>query len=229
MKKKFINKIFTFCCIVVLFLITTTSFTEVASKTNYSFKFDAIQNSEIVRVGDKVRIRLKISNINAGKEGINTISFKLKFDENFFEDISITSKNNWSITYNNEKDNEEYGKTLAILLSPGVTKDQEIGEVTLKVKENLDAQSGEIKFTEVSTNNGVNLIKEEDKTIKVSLKEEGSQTTTINKEESLGTNLTNQSNVEKNVWIKYVLIAILLIVIVIACIFYKFKSKKHIN
>lgn len=233
MRKNFIFKnVIFFCLIAFLFIAIGTN--NVIGKTNLSFKFSATPNSDIVVEGEIIKINLKISDINAGEEGINTVSFRFTYDENFFEDVSVNSKNNWSITYNDEKDNKERGRALAILLSSGITKDQEIGEITLKVKKNLTLKTGTIKFTEVSTNNGTSIIKEEDKTININLKEVGSETNTINKEESFDTNLKEQINVENNnSWIKFVAIAAILIVIiavviVVICIIRK-KSNANIK
>lgn len=134
-----------------------------------NFKFIATPNATDVESGDTITISLKISDIDAGELGINTFKCLFKYDESIFEEVKITSKNNWSITYNDQKDNEEYGTLLAVLLSAGVTEDQEIGEITLKVKENSEGKTGNITFTEVSTNDGQVTITDTDKTIGINV------------------------------------------------------------
>lgn len=175
MKRKvnsFFNKAIKFCSILAFILIFLVGNVKAVDEGNLSFKFTPAPSATEVKNGDTVKIALKLSDINVGDVGINTFSFKLNYDENFFENVSITSKNNWTITYNDEKDNEEYGKVLAILLVSGVTDDQEIGEISLKVKNNIEAKSGQVKFTEVTTNNGTSIVSETDKTVTVNIKEE---------------------------------------------------------
>ena len=132
-----------------------------------SIKFTATPSATKVDAGKTITIDLKISDINAGELGINTLSCVFKYDENVFENVKITSKNNWSITYNDEKGNEQYGTLLAMLLSAGVKTDQEIGTITLKVKENAKGKTGNINFTKIASNDGKNDIPVADKAISI--------------------------------------------------------------
>ena len=134
-----------------------------------SFKFIATPDKTDAKSGDIITISLKISDIDAGELGINTFKCSFKYDESIFEEVKITSKNNWSITYNDQKENEEYGTLLAVLLSAGVTEDQEIGEITLKLKEDTQGKTGNITFTEVSSNDGQVTITDTDKTIVINI------------------------------------------------------------
>lgn len=132
-----------------------------------SIKFTAAPSATTVDAGKTITISLKISDIDAGELGINTLSCVFKYDENVFEDVKVTSKNNWSITYNDEKGNAQYGTLLAMLLSAGVKTDQDIGTITLKVKENAKGKTGNINFTQIASNDGTNNIPVADKTIAI--------------------------------------------------------------
>lgn len=134
-----------------------------------SFKFTPTASQTRVEAGDTVTISLKLSEIDAGEKGINTFKCTFLYDKNIFEDVSVSSKNNWSITYNDQEGNPQYGTLLAVLISTGVSDDQEIGTITLKVKEGTQGKTGEITFTSVSTNDGKTEISETDKVIRITV------------------------------------------------------------
>lgn len=201
---------------------------DLTNKSDLSFKFDPEVNKTIVEEKDTVTIALKLKDINVGKEGINTFICKLKYDESFFEDVKISSKNNWSITYNNEKDNEEYGKMVAVILTSGVTDNQEIGDITFKVKSGVTTKFSEIEFTEISTNNGTEIVNEESKKIKIWIKEnqnipEETNNTITNLVENTSKGPLPQTSEEK---VSYILIFAIGITFIIAVISYK-RYKKN--
>lgn len=136
------------------------------------FNFVVSPNTTSAKYGDTITINLKVADIDAGELGINTVECILQYDEAMFEDIQIQSKNNWSITYNDRKDNENYGKLLAVLIGTGITKDQEIGTISFKIKNNITAKSGNITFTKVESNDGQNIIPTSDKTVTINIASE---------------------------------------------------------
>lgn len=140
-----------------------------------SFQFTPIPNKTNVKSGDTIMIDLKLSDIEVGKLGINAFSCNFHYDETIFENVQIIPQNNWSITYNEKKDDEKYGTLIAVLLANGVTKEQEIGRISLKVREDAKGKIGQIIFTQVATNDGKELIEEENKTIKITVKDDISQ------------------------------------------------------
>ena len=134
-----------------------------------SFKFEPTISATKVDAGSTITINLKLSDIDAGEKGINTFKCTFLYNKDIFEDVSVSSKNNWSITYNNQEGNPQYGTLLAVLIATGVTNDQEIGTITLKVKEGTEGKNGEISFTSVSTNDGEVEIPETDKVLTVAV------------------------------------------------------------
>ena len=60
---------------------------------------------------------------------------------------------------------------LAVLLATGIKEDQEIGTITLKVKKDTSVKSGTISFTDVSSNDGQNIIKTSNKTVTIKIKD----------------------------------------------------------
>ena len=164
------RKVVSLLAILVILLSILTQTVYAAS----SFRFSATPNATTVKKGDTVKISLRLSDINAGEKGINTFECILKYDEKMFESVKIETKNNWSITYNDEKSNANYGKLLAVLLATGIKEDQEIGTIILKVKKNTNVKSGTVSFTDVSSNDGQNMIKTSNKIVTIKVKDSSS-------------------------------------------------------
>lgn len=136
-----------------------------------SFKFNATADKTQVQPGEEVVITLNLSDIDAGELGINTVEAKLSYDTNIFEEVTqedFKSLNNWSLTYNGEE-TEQKGKILGVIIASGVTEDQTIGTITLKVKEGVEYQTTTVKLTNIATNNGTDIINEEDKSISLEI------------------------------------------------------------
>ena len=136
-----------------------------------SFKFNAISDKTQVQPGEEVVITLNLSDIDAGELGINTVEATLSYDTNIFEEVTqedFKSLNNWSLTYNGEKKKQK-GKILGVIIASGVTEDQTIGTITLKVKEGVEYQTTTINLTNIATNNGTDIINEEDKSISLEI------------------------------------------------------------
>ena len=137
-----------------------------------SFKFTPQTSAKTVKPGDTISIEFSVSDIEVGTEGINTVSTTIKYDEEVFETIKssdFSGANNWSITYNDEE-GERKGDILAVIISEGVTEDQLIGKLNLKVKENIEDQQTKIQFINVKTNDGQNEITNANKEITISIK-----------------------------------------------------------
>ena len=151
----------TYC--LILILISLIVFTPLVKASG--FEFTATPNASSANVGDNVTITISLSNIDIDKIGINTIYTVLKFDEDIFEYVSSTGKNNWSLNFNNIQSNEQYGTLLATITEAGITEEQEIGEITFKIKDKARGKEGKINFTQISTNNGINKIYDEDEIV----------------------------------------------------------------
>lgn len=132
-----------------------------------SFNLNFTANKTTLKPEETVELNLNISNIDAGEEGINTLEAKLEYDTSIFEEVtqsSIQSLNNWSLTYNNEE-TESKGKILAVIIVSGVTQNQDIGKIKLKVKKGVNYTDTTVKLTGITSNNGQELIKENDKQV----------------------------------------------------------------
>ena len=135
------------------------------------FSFLTKANATTVKPGDTVTIDLSVADIDAGELGINTIEAVLEYDKNVFEAVSPTDfagLNNWSITYNNESGENE-GKFVAVIVQDGVTENQSIGKLTLKVKSGVKDQTTNVVFKGIKTNDGTNEIPTTDKTVSIKI------------------------------------------------------------
>lgn len=156
----------------VLILLLIVLFFSIGCVYATGFSFLATANKTEVKPGDTISINLNIADIDAGELGINTIEAVLEYDKNVFEPITssdFTGANNWSITYNNETGENE-GKFVAVIVQTGVTEDQNIGTLNLKVKSGVSKQTTKISFTNIKTNDGSTEISTADQNISVEIK-----------------------------------------------------------
>lgn len=158
--------------LIIIFMISLMLFPTIVQAN--SFKLNVTADKTKLNAGDTVTVSLNLSDINVGELGINTIESIIDYDRNIFEEItssSIQSLNNWSFTYNSE-DTEQRGKLVAVIIASGVTEDQEIGKITFKVKNNVEYTNTKITLKDITSNNGQELIKDENKEVSFQIGEE---------------------------------------------------------
>ena len=151
MKKLFIS-------IIILFFVML-SYTCYAS----TFEFTPQSNKTGVNPGDEVFISMKISDITA-TDGINVVETTLNYDKSIIDSIEFIDKNEWKSTYNSNQ-GELYGKLLYTKMVTGVKDDEEIGVLKVKIKENLDQFKTNITFSQVTSNDGFELMNIGDKVV----------------------------------------------------------------
>ena len=137
--------------------------------TERSLVFTPTPSSTKLNEGEEITITLELSDIKMGQDGINTFGGKLEYDENVFEKVTsddISSQNNWSIAYNDEKKKKK--GTFLATINTRTSKNQVIGIIKLKVKTNLKSQDTEIKFTSLSSV-AEDTVKLDDQTLKFSV------------------------------------------------------------
>lgn len=134
-----------------------------------SFKFTSEAQKEIFKPGEEILVSLDISGIQAGTEGINVVEMSLEYDESIFDSMEFVKANEWDSYYNNNKDNEKFGKLLYTNISAGITEAQSIGNIKFKLKDTLEDMETEIKLISVTSNDGKELIPEGDRIIKIKI------------------------------------------------------------
>lgn len=137
-----------------------------------SFKFKVTANKTEAKAGDEIIVSMEISDIDMGELGINAIESVLDYDDKIFETVTredITVQNNWTMTYNQEA-GAHSGNFLVSNIIAGVKQEQKIGEIKFKVRDDVkQGTTTEIKFKNVTSNDGQNLVKESDKKVTIKI------------------------------------------------------------
>lgn len=131
-----------------------------------SFKFVVSATKTRVKPGEETTVIMKISDIvDVNNLGINALEATLEYDSNIFETVTVNEmegKNNWTITYN-----QQQGNFLVSNIISGIKSEQEIGEIKFKVKKNVGKTRTKIYFRNVKSNDGNNLMPEQDKEVEI--------------------------------------------------------------
>ena len=75
-----------------------------------------------------------ITDIN---EGINTVVGYIEYEQDLFESFEFLGDNEWTVTYNDNKSSELYGKFALITIQNGVTESTKIANLKLTLKGDL--------------------------------------------------------------------------------------------
>lgn len=139
-----------------------------------SWNFHVTPSKTIAKPGDYIQLTMKISEIDMGKLGINTIESVLEYDDAVFETVvrdDFKMSNNWTATYNQEAGSKN-GNFLLSNLVAGIKTEQTVGIIELKVRKDVGAQETVIRFKNVKSNDGKNLVNESDKEIVIKIVED---------------------------------------------------------
>lgn len=133
----------------------------------------SVQSSKSeIKKTEEIVITLKLDEYQNIKNGINAYKATLEYDEDIFEEVlekDFESKNNWEMLKYN-KDTKE----LVAIKKAGSTVPEEVAEVKLKAKEEIEPKTTEIKVKDIVTSDGkkdieveeakvvVNVIKEQE-------------------------------------------------------------------
>lgn len=136
-----------------------------------SFKFVVTASKTRLKAGESTMVTMKISDIvDSNNLGINALESILEYDTNVLEVVTpndMNGKNNWTITYNTKEQN-----FLVCNIISGVKEEQDIGEIKFKVKDNIGPTKTIIRFKNVKSNDGSNLMPETDKEIELIIYED---------------------------------------------------------
>ena len=141
MKKKFLL-IALVIALVVALLINTVS------ASSFSASMTASRNT--VAESTEFTVTVKVSNIDAGTNGINSISGIFSYDTKVFETITssgISGLNGWQPNYF-----PDTGKIL-LLKTSYAKNDEDVLQVTLKTKANTAGKSGVVSFKSIEASN----------------------------------------------------------------------------
>ena len=125
--------------VVVILVLTTQSF---------ALSFTATMNPDKTTVAESTEfmVAVKISNIDAGSNGINSLEGYLEYDTKVFDPISqssIEAVGDWTVKYNSEN-----GKVVLQRLA-FVKTEENVFQITFRTKANTSGQKGTIKFKNI--------------------------------------------------------------------------------
>ncbi|MBP3255410.1 MAG: hypothetical protein J6M60_02840 [Clostridia bacterium] len=145
--------------------------------TDSGYSFDLVTNPDYTKAkaGDEVNIKLKAENIKMGETGLNTIQGYLRYDETLFDEFTIEGIDKWVIEQNKYKDHMMYGKFVLYTMQEGTKEDQNVLNITLKLKQDLKPQTTKIEFYDLKTSEGNISVKTEDAIATIEIYEEKKQ------------------------------------------------------
>lgn len=141
MRKKILLIALVITLVVALLVNTVSASSFVASIT---------PNKTTVAESAEFTVTIKVTNIDAGTNGINTMSGVFSYDTKVFESIvssSISGLSGWSPSYF-----PDTGKI--VLLKTAYTKnDEDVLQITLKTKANTAGKTGAVSFKSITAGN----------------------------------------------------------------------------
>lgn len=124
-----------------------------------SFTATMTPSSTTVPESTEFTVSIKISNLDVGSNGINSMSGYLKYDEDVFETInksSIEGLNGWSPDFNSE------GGKVTLTKGTFVKAEEEVFQITFKTKSGVSGKTGKIEFINIVSSNSETTISASD-------------------------------------------------------------------
>lgn len=163
MKKKFIS---------VLLIIALICFTFSTAVSALSFTATMTPSNTTVAEATEFTVTVKVSNLEVGNNGINSLSGYLKYDKDVFETINksnITALNGWNCSY------EESSGKVSLTKGVFVTSTQEVFQIALKTKSGVSGKSGTISYSNINASNSEDTILATDISTSITVGTEQSQ------------------------------------------------------
>lgn len=184
MKRKVLLIALVIALVVALLINTVSAASFIATMT--ASKTTVAESTEFT-------VTVKVSNIDAGTNGINSISGIFSYDTKIFESItssSISGLNGWQPSYF-----PDTGKI--VLLKTSFTKnDEDVLQVTLKTKASTSGKSGVVSFKSVTAANSDTDIQASDISTTITV---GNASTSQGEGSSSGTNTQAPQQINTNV------------------------------
>lgn len=137
-----------------------------------SFTATMTPSATTVPEATEFTISVKISNLDVGTNGINSMSGYLKYDKSVFEEInesSIDGISGWNATYNPD------GGKITLTKATFVKSEEEVMSITFKTKAGTkDAKPGKIEFINIVASNSETSISAADVSTEITIGTEDS-------------------------------------------------------
>ena len=116
-------------------------------------------SSTTVAEATEFTVKVKVSNLDVGSNGINSLTGYLKYDKQVFENISdssIEGLNNW-----NPQFNADNGK-ITLTKNSFVKADEDVFQVTFKTLSGVTGKTGNISYQNIDASNSEDVIRATD-------------------------------------------------------------------
>lgn len=158
----------------------------------FSFTATMTPSSTNVDPSAEFTIEVKVSNLDVGEKGINTLEAVLDYDTDVFEEIidsSIDGINTWKSSYNAET------KKILMHTEEFVKAEEQVFQITFKAKSDVeDGTVGEIKLTNIVASNSESDITASDVSTSITIGNANTNTTGNNSANNSNSNTTGNSN-----------------------------------
>ena len=184
--------------ITLIILLVIIELTSIVSASSFTATMTA--SNTTVPESTELTVTIKVSNIDAGDKGINSISGILSYDNAVFETLttaSIDSLNEWVATYSPDS-----GK-FTLYKNTWVKNDEEVAQITLKTKKGSTGKTGEITCTSIEAANSESQITASDISTRITVGtpsssgDTGNTSTNTNSPQQIPTN-TSRNNTANN-------------------------------
>lgn len=176
MKKKFLK-------IVIIMMMLVLTYATIVNALSFTATMET--NTTTVAESTEFTVTVKVSNLDVGSNGINSLSGYLKYDKDVFESISessIEGINGWNCTYASDTGRITLTKTTF------VKSEESVFNVTLKTKADVSGKEGIVQFTNIMASNSETDISAQDI----------STTITVGTVDGNTANTANRSNTTSN-------------------------------
>ena len=139
------NKLLTTMVMVLFIIFMMTIVTNAVS-----FTATMTPSATTVKEATEFTITVKVSNLDVGSNGINSLEGYLRYDTEVFETISessIEGLNNWVAKFDDTN-----GK-ISLTKNTFVTSTQEVFQITFKTKSGVSGKSGNISYSDIVASN----------------------------------------------------------------------------
>lgn len=134
----------------IILIITLIVFAMTTAASALSFTATMTPSATTVAEASEFAVKIRVSNLDVGTNGINSLSGYLKYDTEVFETISessIEGLNGWTAKFDASTGKIELTKTSF------VTSAQEVLNIAFKTKSDVSGKSGTISYSNIVASN----------------------------------------------------------------------------
>lgn len=180
------NKIISIILIMVLSIFLMVQIVNAASLT-VTMK----PSNSTVPEATEFTVKVSVSNLDVGDNGINSLTGKLTYDSDIFETISesnIEGLNKWSAEY------DEATGTIKLTKNTFVKTSQEVFQIVFKTKSDVADKSGAITFSDIVALNSEEEISATDISLSISVSEGSSSDSSSDSSNKTSNKTSNSSS-----------------------------------